>query len=286
MKNTTIEWANHTFNPWWGCTKVSEGCANCYAETWSKRTGKDLWGPGKARERKSRTYWNQPINWNLEAAAFEERPRVFCASMADWLDHEVPAHWRAGLLELIDKTPNLDWLLLTKRPEAWEARMAATAVHSAAASRWRQGYAPPNVWVGVSAENQERWNERLPMLYAIPARIRFVSAEPLLGPIEMGPWKPDWLIVGGESGPGARPTMHPDYVRHLRDQCEIRGTAFFFKQWGNWVEVPAVQQPGDTILTTIGGPVRHGAVLRKLPNKNTGGRQLDGRTWDQVPTPK
>lgn len=137
MKNTNIEWCDHTFNPWIGCTKVSPGCAHCYAETRDKRfTGGIHWGRGAPRNRTSPSNWNEPIKWNNGAAklaancsqAFEypsRRPRVFCASLADWLDDEVPIKWLADLLDLIRDTPNLDWLLLTKRPQNWEKRMGS-----------------------------------------------------------------------------------------------------------------------------------------------------------------
>src|SRR3979490_3351945 len=117
MKNSLIEWTHHTWNPWSGCTKVSPGCAHCYAETLSKRWGKDIWGPGKERQRTSAAYWRQPLRWDRESASIGERKRVFCASMADVFDSEVPRQWRSDLFDLIRKTQHLDWLLLTKRPE-------------------------------------------------------------------------------------------------------------------------------------------------------------------------
>lgn len=253
MENSKIEWTHHTFNPWIGCTKVSPGCLHCYAETlMDTRYGRVKWGKGQPRSRTGSDNWRKPRQWNKAATGATERPRVFCASLADWLDHEVKHEWRVDLLNLIAETPNLDWLLLTKRPESWGARLHECAYASPLAAAWINGKAPANVWVGTSAEDQVRWDERIPELMEIPARVRFVSAEPLLGRIHMGDLRPDWLIVGGESGLGARP-MEREWVEHLRDQCDER-TAFHFKQWGG-------------------------------VDKKAAGRMLDGRTWDELPTP-
>jgi protein gp37 len=251
MENTNIEWAINTFNPWGGCEKVSPGCKHCYAETLvDKRFHWAKWGKGQERRRTSTDYWKQPARWDRAARGAAERPRVFCASLSDWLDHEVPHEWRIDLLNLIAETPNLDWLLLTKRPQSWRARVRECRHASPLAERWLKGEAPANVWVGTSAEDQKHWDLRMPKLMAIPGRVHFVSAEPLLGPIVMGELRPDWLIVGGESGPSARP-MEREWVTALRDQCDHR-TAFHFKQWGG---------------------VR----------KKATGRELDGRTWDEFP---
>ena len=284
MKNTSIEWADHTFNPWSGCTKVSPGCANCYAETLAKRAPKTLggWGAGAPRRRTSEKYWKQPLRWNAEQERRMDvltpgmaridypltRPRVFCASLADWLDDEVPVAWLADLMRLIWETPNLDWLLLTKRPENFERRMNAAYLaqpgatgHSLMMARWTNGIQstpPANVWIGTTVEDQPRADERIPAFLRIPARVHFLSGEPLLGPVDLRLNRADrvvhqmekcaafpgfahagkrslidWVICGGESGPKARP-MHPDWARSLRDQCAGAGVAFFFKQWGEW----------------------------------------------------
>lgn len=281
MENSNIEWTDHTFNPWIGCTKVSPGCANCYAETLDdKRFSKTLggatkaapvshWGPGAPRHRTSAAMWRQPLRWDREAAqayldAYADRvnngyacdyrrPRVFCASLADWLDDEVPVEWLADLLDLIRRTPNLDWLLLTKRPENWHSRMRSVLDrHENRAPTivcaWLNGLPPANVWIGTTVEDQKRADERIPVLLSIPARVRFLSCEPLLGPVDLnyaGAMNPlhggtpggeriHWVICGGESGAKARP-MHPAWARSLRDQCKAAGVAFFFKQWGEWV---------------------------------------------------
>ena len=258
MENSKIEWTHHTFNPWIGCTKVSPGCLHCYAETlMDTRYGRVKWGKGQPRSRTAADNWRKPKQWNKIAGCFpaNERPRVFCASLADWLDDEVPIEWLSDLLELIAATPNLDWLLLTKRPENWYRRVSL-AVGEMAES-WidcidmpERGTIPENVWIGTSAEDQTRWDERMPLLMDIPARVRFVSAEPLVGRIHMGEIRPDWLIVGGESGPGSRP-MEREWVELLSDQCDDR-TAFHFKQWGG-------------------------------VDKKATGRLLNGRTWDELP---
>lgn len=194
-ENTAIEWADHTFNAWIGCTKVSPGCANCYAEARSARWGDVEWGPGKERRRTSAANWRKPLSWDRAAARDGVRPRVFCASLSDWLDPEVPAEWLADLLGLIADTLHLDWLLLTKRPELWRERLEdvvrATRVLEAAgapcptplAGAWLDGGVPANVWVGTTVEDQRRADERIPQLVEIPARVRFLSCEPLLGAV-------------------------------------------------------------------------------------------------------
>lgn len=256
MKNTKIEWTTHTWNAWEGCTKVSPGCANCYAADRDNRWHKGIhWGPGAPRRRTSEDYWKQPVIWNKQAGidnpfnAVTHRPRVFCASLADWLDDEVPTKWRADLLDIIRRTPNLDWQLLTKRPERWRASMEAIrdsepGVVGQMAGWWLDGRHPVNVWIGTTVEDQLRADERIPHLLKIPARVRFLSCEPLLGPVKIPSAKDPcdgqaisylegihWVICGGESGTKARP-MHPDWARSLRDQCAAANVPFFFKQWG------------------------------------------------------
>ena len=236
-ENSKIECTDHTFNPWIGCTKVSPGCAHCYAETLNNRMGWTKWGDDGKRVRTSNANWAKPLRWDLEASRLGTRKKVFCASLADWLDHKAPTAWRVDLLELIRKTPYLDWLLLTKRPESWYARMhEAIGAGSILASSWLDGEGPENVWVGTSVENQKVADERIYHLADIPARIRFLSVEPLLSPLDLSAWLGDpvplihWVIVGGESGPGARP-MSDGWVRHIRNQCWAASVPFFFKQW-------------------------------------------------------
>lgn len=253
--NTKIEWCDHTFNPWEGCTKVSPGCANCYAEARNKRwAGGANWGPGAPRRRTSEANWRQPLKWNEDqqeryidrpaGTPIPDRPRVFCASLADWLDDEAPIPALADLLELIKATPNLDWLLLTKRPQNWMPRMACAVASLMLRGKevswlydWRDGRPPANVWIGTTVEDQQRADERIPQLLAIPARVRFLSCEPLLEEVDLrlmnhlSPLLIHWVICGGESGPKSRPFV-VEWADDLRRQCAAAGVAFFMKQLG------------------------------------------------------
>jgi protein gp37 len=260
MKNSKIEWTDHTFNPWWGCEKVSPACAHCYAEAWARRTGFDIWGPDKPRRFFGPSHWNEPYAWDRAAKKEGVKRRVFCASMADvFEDYQGPDREkllvaRETLQLLILNTPNLIWLLLTKRPEN-----ILGMLHREFVGPW-----PANAWLGTTVENQEQADKRIPELLKVPAKVRFLSCEPLLGPVDLGhatpcgyycqqPTAEDegrhidhqffvpgirggicWVICGGESGPGARP-MHPNWARSLRDQCQAASVPFFFKQWGDWL---------------------------------------------------
>lgn len=221
-ENSKIEWTTHTFNPWTGCTKVSAACDFCYAEAWAKRSGTVGWGP-HADRRRTKT-WGNPIKWNKAAAGAAERPRVFCASLADVFDNHksILPEWRTELWALIEKTPNLDWLLLTKRPQNIARYIPAS---------WLQSGCPDHVWLGTTVENQEEYDRRIPHLKAIKARVRFLSMEPLLGDVDMGDMSGiHWIITGGESGPNYRPA-NPDWFRSLRDQSARANVHFLFKQW-------------------------------------------------------
>lgn len=295
--NTKIEWADHTFNPWTGCTKVSPGCDHCYAEGWSKRSGHVQWGPQGERRRTSASNWATPLKWNEQARLEQRRFRVFCASLADVFDNHrsIADSWRADLWSLIDRTQHLDWLLLTKRPQNIGALLP---------SDWGDGW--PNVWLGTTVENQVEADRRIPHLLAVPAQVRFLSCEPLLGRLNLrgpetgtagvdaltgwrggmyGEWGPrlHWVICGGESGPGARP-MHPDWARSLRDQCQDAGVAFHFKQWGDW-------KPTDDMDEQVSVPPQRrdwldsdfGEAMIRV-GKKAAGRLLDGRTWDEMPS--
>lgn len=237
-ENSGIEWTHHTFNPVWGCSKVSAGCANCYAEGTANRWGFDVWGKDKPRRTFGDAHWDEPVKWNREAEAAGERRRVFCASMADvFEDHPTTAAQLPRLWDLIRRTPMLDWLLLTKRPERIKASLPEDWWNS---QRAGPGYA--NVWLGTSVESQDVAIKRIAHLISVPARVRFLSCEPLLGPLSIRHLIADerasglrrdvqWVIVGGESGPGARP-MDLMWARDLRDQVQPIGVAFFFKQTG------------------------------------------------------
>ena len=279
-ENTKIEWTDHTFNPWEGCQKVGPGCDHCYAETRNARFAGGTainWGPGAPRRRTSASNWALPKRWNAQSDTFMaqhgRRQRVFCASLADVFDNAVDPQWRDDLFALIAATPNLDWLLLTKR---------IGNVGNMLPLPFDFDKHFPNVWIGATIVNQAEADRDIPKLLDVPARVRFLSMEPLLGPVDLralqygegeidalkpdqweaviaawrdttpewvedfedwfgvtlndgliGPMHPgiNWVIVGGESGPGARP-MHPDWVRSLRDQCQAAGVALFVKQMG------------------------------------------------------
>lgn len=273
-QDSRIEWTHHTFNPWWGCRKVSPACRHCYAETWAKRLALDLWGGDAPRRYFKEDYWKQPLKWNRAAEKAGVRRRVFCASMADVFEGRPElTEWRERLWPIIEATPHLDWLLLTKRIHN-VARMAPW-------TSW-----PENVWLGTTAENQRWADRRIVTLLDIPARVRFVSAEPLLGPIALdhllkkSEARLHWLIAGGESGHHARPT-HPEWIRHLRDECQERDIAFHFKQWGHWA--PSVPKGLSTRHQITLEDATAGASLLYGLGKHAAGRMLDGRTWDQFP---
>lgn len=271
-KNSKIQWTHHTFNPWWGCTKVSPACKHCYAETWSRRGGSKLWGTAAGRRFFGDNHWREPVRWNRESEKSRERKRVFCASMGDVFEARADLDpWRRRLWALIKDTPWLDWLLLTKRPANIEMMVP-----------WRSVW-PQNVWLGITAETQELVQQRIPILIRQPAAVKFVSCEPLLGPVELTQWlenRINWVIVGGESGRSARP-MHPSWVRSLRDQCLSTGIPFHFKQWGCWR--PLEEHNNFRLLTIqLEDPDGEFVTLARR-EKSANGRELDGRTWDDVP---
>lgn len=240
-ENSRIEWTHHTFNPWRGCSAVSEGCRNCYAETLANRFPKihGTWGVNGRRVVASEAMWRQPLKWDKDAAKSGERRRVFCASMADVFEWVHAGHFdwvrvneaRSRLFQLITDTENLDWLILTKRPE--------NVVPMVSDNAW-----PRNAWLGVSVENQEMADKRIPILldlrrrYDIP--VAFLSCEPLLAPVVLPKeylalGKAAWNITGGESGHNARP-METSWALDLRRQCAEVGVPFFMKQGSaaNW----------------------------------------------------
>lgn len=280
-KDSRIEWTHHTFNPWWGCTKVSPGCKNCYAEAWARRVGQDLWGARAPRRELSDSYWKQPLAWNAVAGHMGERARVFCASMADvFEDRRDLDDKRERLWSLIAQTPHLDWLLLTKRPQN-VARLAPYG------SQW-----PDNVWLGATAENQRWLDRRMVELSELAAKVLFLSCEPLLGPLDFADWIArakrgsgrfvDWVIAGGESGHHARPA-NPEWFSSIRDQCVSAGIRFHFKQWGNWRPVTLKQTTGvklKKLFASNGDEMLLGNV-----GKKKAGRLLDGETWDEFPQP-
>lgn len=284
MAETAIEWTatphpdgrvfpGYTFNPWTGCQELSPACDGCYARKLAKRSPSTFggWGPHAERKRTSDAYWRQPLGWNRRAERLGIRLKVFCASMADVFDNQVPPEWRRDLWDLIYRTPNLDWLLLTKRP-ANIARMLPLRP-------WGAGW--PNVWLGVTVENREEMARRGPALRAVPAARRFWSAEPLLEDLGAIPSEimPDWIIAGGETGRAARPSS-PEWFRSLRDQSAEAGAAFFFKQWGVWVPTTEVGFHGHERKPRIDLPPHAMIRLGKL----RAGALLDGRLHREWPT--
>ena len=333
-ENTKIEWTDHTFNPWEGCQKVGAGCLHCYAETRNARFagGQAVnFGPGAPRRRTTAANWRKPLAWNANHEEFfakhGRRQRVFCASLADVFDNAVDPQWRVDLFSLILKTPNLDWLLLTKRIGVVPKLLDESIRHIESLPDWtdekphpleavRNMLAdwvllrkpPKNVWLGATIVNQEEADRDIPKLLSVAAAVHFLSMEPLLGPVDLTgeylkaklgeyPFKGlpaehrtqllemlDWVIVGGESGPGARP-MSPDWARALRDQCQAAGVPFFFKQWGEWS--PGYAEHGndlgyDAIVDAVQHEWPEGHCSFKV-GKKAAGRQLDGQTHDGFP---
>lgn len=357
-ENTKIEWCDHTFNPWEGCQEAGPGCDRCYAKARNSRYNHGVavnWGPGAPRRRTSEANWRKPLQWNANACWFVQcndcgwrgvskgatcggchgcdtspaRPRVFCASLADVFDNAVDREWRDDLATLILNTPNLDWLLLTKRIGNAGVMLGEMFLDGP----------PDNIRIGATICNQPEADRDIHKLLALGLP-NFLSMEPLLGPVSFeglfaNPRNPadgtnalaalDWVIVGGESGPGAR-SMHPDWVRSLRDQCEAVGTPFLFKQWGEWKPISQMEEPEHNVLyksrvtakphedqgnlddiygrkCTVPTTVLHidgsthgitepmaflqGTEAMQIfqIGKKAAGRLLDGRTWDEFPAP-
>lgn len=276
---TKIEWCDHSLSPWWGCTKVSPGCAHCYAEVLDARWhGGAHWGKGAPRLRQENFHRNA-MALERRAARLGRRQTVF-PSMCDPFDPEVPPAWLADFLGTIHASQHLTWLLLTKRPQCWRAQLEiiegmaseANPVHGFVRG-WLAGRTSANVWVGTSVEDQPRADERIPLLLQIPAKVRFLSCEPLLGELDLmdymaqmygGFSRIDWVICGGESGPRSRP-MRLEWARSMRDQCGLVDVPFFFKQWGEYAPTPDVE----------------GCMYRA--GKIKAGRLLDGREWSEFP---
>ncbi|AVA38078.1 hypothetical protein C3Z06_31230 (plasmid) [Cupriavidus metallidurans] len=354
-------------NPWLGCEPVSPGCDHCYAEVSTPvRVLGVKFGTRQPRHRTSAENWKQPLRWEREHAQFYaehgRRQRVFSASLSDWLDNAVPIEWLVDLLDLVRRTPSLDWLLLTKRIGNFKKRLAdasdyvwnsgAGAIADAVSLRewvdeWRSGHPPANVFVGATIVNQAEADRDIPKLLEVPAYVRFLSMEPLLAPVDISdfltPSYPhcetgfaqgermeagycgtcaghvsdpihnpamrdfvDWVIVGCESGPHARPA-HPDWVRSLRDQAVAAGIAFLFKQWGEWLpwdhfnaariddslestRYATMEWKGDR-WEDVGYPIWSDSVDGIVDDrhcmgrvgKKAAGRLLDGKLYDGFP---
>lgn len=335
-ETTAIEWTEATWNPWVGCRKVSQGCKHCYMFRDQERFGQD---PTKVRQTAPATF-RAPLKW-------KEPKLIFTCSWSDFFIEEADV-WRPEAWELIRKTPQHTYQILTKRPERILANLPAD---------WGRGY--PNVWIGVTVEDQVAADKRIPLLLEVPTVVRFLSCEPMVGPVNLIQWLPraryylgkcgkcgftatseffgfnsygddgdvtcptchhaepdeipglHWVIAGGESGKDARP-MHPDWARALRDQCQVAGVAFFFKQWGEWVPMTAEEahreeacrlgfidygymapDGGHLPVPELGnrygfcyGPAEleaRGCAHIARVGKKVAGRVLDGRTWDEMP---
>lgn len=286
---TAISWCDHTWNPWIGCTKVSPACDGCYAEQlMDKRHGRVEWGgPGKGigtRSRTSASTWNDPFRWQRKAEKTSTRPFVFCASLADIFDNQVPAEWRAEAFDVMRRTPRLVYLLLTKRPQniVGLCRQA--------------GGLPPNAAIGTTVEDQKRFDINVPALRAakhlVDPAFAFLSCEPLLGPVAGPLHDIDWIITGGETDQGAhkaRPS-HPAWFRSLRDQATDAGAAFHHKQNGEWMPrgyafslgiIPEPYAPvnGRNIIAPWGG---NDVVMARV-GKHQSGRLLDFVLHDDRP---
>ena len=296
---TRIEWAEETWNPVTGCTPISPGCANCYAQRMANRLAGRFGYPAE-----------NPFHVTLHPDKLKDplkwkKPRqVFMCSMGDLFHEDVPDAFITDVFDQMYRAKHHTYLLLTKRSERmrWFFQANGPLI----------GKDPePNIWLGVTAENQEQADKRIPVLLQTPAAVRFVSVEPMLGPIILSSqyydylqgWnvypehdpscdgscsagrcpvpvqyeteKLDWVICGGETGPGARP-MHPDWARSLRDQCKAAGVSFFFKQWGEWYpDKKGIYERGDSAI--FGNTVVHRV------GKKAAGRLLDGREWNEMP---
>lgn len=305
-----IEWTETTWSPVTGCTKVSAGCKNCYAERevesrWSKNP-KSVWYGRKFTD--VQTHPDQlaaPIRWKAAR-------RIFVCPRADLFHEAVPEQFIIDVFMVMAYASQHTFQVLTKRPERLRDVMQMITAKPMSSNVWgtalelarrfenadhahdyiiqqiEAGF--PNVWLGVSVEDQETANERIPLLLQTPIAVRFLSMEPLLGAVDLdrvwiaydGETWLDWVIVGGESGPNARP-MHPDWARSLRDQCVAAGVPFFFKQWGEWG--PEIHMP---VKDSYRWPIYQGepedGVWSYKVGKKAAGRLLDGQEWNEMPT--
>lgn len=310
--HSNIEWTEATWNIVTGCTKVSAGCDHCYIERTPpfRMSSRRFDRPGVGGTTGVTLHpdrLDMPLRWRKPR-------RVFVNSLADLFHDEVPDEFIAHVFATMAATPQHTYQVLTKRPARMRSLVSghdgsghrlleATQDEATARALYDAPWPLPNVWLGVSVENQQWADIRIPLLLDTPAAVRWLSCEPLLGPVDLtnvapgtvyrdcgfkaldGDPRIDWVVVGGESGPGARP-MHPDWARSLRDQCQHAWVPLFFKQWGNWV-APS-QMPEDTFMSW---DVEHGNDLYDWDNpwrfgKKACGRLLDGRTWDEYPQPR
>lgn len=309
-ENSGISWTDHTFNAWWGCVKVSEACKNCYAETWAKRMGFDLWGPASERRFFGDKHWTEPLKWDRRAAAEGVTKRVFCQSMSDLFERHPDSDTnalmdaaRARVFALAEQTKNLLWLFLTKRTEN---------VLEMVPEHWRKDWFPRNVMIGATVENQLSVR-RVADLLELPASRRFLSCEPLFEALDLEypedlnpqvfccdaidcgcrglPVNPplmfgiEWVIAGGESGVMARPS-HPRWFDSLMRQAKEWNALFHFKQWGEWGPHPlgkAAHPPIEGVSISSNTAFFSDGTMMLRSGKKAAGRQLDGREWNEVP---
>lgn len=288
MENSAIEWCDHTFNPWIGCSKVSPACDGCYAEElMDTRYGRVEWGGDRVKTGPSN--WAQPLKWNRAAELSGAYTTVFCLSLGDIWDKDANPAWRYSLVELIERTPALTWLLLSKRIGNAEKMCDPMAGNNRPL--------PPNAALGATMIDQEEWDRDYPKLkragQTLGAKFIFASIEPMLGPIDMHGDVPDWVIAGGESGSKAR-ASHPDWFRSLRDQSAKAGKAFLFKQWGEYApaDPQATSNPRSGWVPSKGAGFprtvsdlypENGAAFVERVGKKAAGRKLDGVTHDGYP---
>ena len=295
--STKIEWTDETWNPVTGCTKISPGCANCYAERMARRLAGRCGYPEALNHfdvtlRPDRL--EQPLKW--------KKPRmVFVCSMSDLFHDDVPDAFIGKVFRRMIMADHHTFQVLTKRPARMQEYLSEHVVNGKfRAYGFQYDWPPSNLWLGVTAENQKWWEKRRDAFFATPAAVHFLSYEPALGPLVLSDddlARLDQVICGGESGPGARP-MHPDWTRSLRDQCQEAGVPYFFKQWGAWKEIQYDKGGrGDMRVSPIRG------IIDKLPDlsseagreefkrvvmmrnvgKKAAGRLLDGREWNEMP---
>lgn len=282
MATTKIEWADKVWNPVTGCTKVSEGCRNCYAELMASR----FWKDRKFTEvRIHPERLGQPLDWGKPA-------RVFVNSMSDLFHPDIPFEFIDEVFHIMRVADQHKYMILTKRPEIM-LKFVAWQKKNSVRFDWKTAH--KNIWLGVSVEDQKTADQRIPLLLETPAAVRFVSCEPLLGEVDLKGWiykngmwvngqnRIDWIIVGGESGKNARP-MHPGWVRSIQDQCENAGVPFFFKQWGEWLPnvYGDMSIPANTNFDKKHFLFSDGLAVCRVGKKNAG-RLLDGREWNEFP---
>ena len=311
---TAIEWTDTVWNPVTGCNKVSEGCRNCYAFTLHDVRHKAFTEGKKLPRQYAKPFSEIQLfpGRLLEPLRWKKPRRVFVNSMSDLFHENVPFEFIEKVFAIMEEAYWHTFQVLTKRPERMLEFMTWYLNRCSDEGVGYRHESPKNVWLGVSVENQRAADERIPLLLQTPAAVRFLSCEPLLGPLDLREWlhvhnrmcyddpgpghgspflvcdevnRIDWIIVGGESGPNARP-MHPDWVRSLRDQCQAACVPFFFKQHGEWIEFQEATNPGRVPHSTLVKAAFHrfedGTEMLRVGNKHAG-RLLDGREWNEIP---